>query len=223
MKTKNKLHWIAAAALVVAASDAQAQQAGSWLARIGATNISPHVSSGDLSAPSLPGTKIDVGDSTQLSGGITYMLTDSWAVDVPIATPFKHTLTGEGAIAGVGKIGEVRSVPFTLLGQYRFGVPNAQLRPYLGAGVTYANFYHERSTGTLSALTGGSPTTFTVDSKFAPTVQAGMIFNVNEKFFVDAMVAKTFLKTTSHLSTGQHIETKLDPVTLSVGVGMRFR
>ena len=65
-----KLHCIAAL-LALAATGAQAQQAGARLARIGVTNISPQVSSGDLTAPCLPGTKIDVGDATQLSGGLT--------------------------------------------------------------------------------------------------------------------------------------------------------
>ena len=220
--TNKKLHWIAAAALF-AATGAQAQQAGSWLARIGATNINPHVSSGDLTAPSLPSTKVDVDDNTQLSGGITYMVTDNWAVDVPLAAPFHHNFVGASSIAGAGKLGDVRALPITAFAQYRFGVASAQLRPYLGAGLTYAKFYRERSTGVLSSLTGGSPTTFSVDSKLGLTLQAGGIFNINEKVFVDAMVAKTFLKTTTHLSTGQSIDTKLDPLTLSIGLGMRFR
>ena len=48
---------------------------------------------------------MDVRADTQLAGGITYMLTDHWAVDVPLALPFKHDVIGAGAIAGVGKIG----------------------------------------------------------------------------------------------------------------------
>src|SRR3954468_14390133 len=105
---KRKLHFIAAAVLL-AASGAQAQTAGSWMARIGATMISPDVKSGDLSAPSLPGTKVDVNDNTQLGGGITYMVTDNFAIDLPLALPYYHELTGAGAIAGAGKIGEVRT------------------------------------------------------------------------------------------------------------------
>ena len=96
----------AVAALALALSGgAQAQTAGSWLVRAGATQISPQVTSGDLSAPSFTGTKVNVRADTQLAGGITYMLTDHWAVDVPLALPFKHDVIGAGAIAGVGKIG----------------------------------------------------------------------------------------------------------------------
>ena len=96
----------AVVALALALSGgAQAQTAGSWLVRAGATQISPQVTSGDLSPPSFTGSKVDVRADTQLAGGITYMLTDHWAVDVPLALPFKHDVIGAGAIAGVGKIG----------------------------------------------------------------------------------------------------------------------
>lgn len=218
---KTKLH-CAIAILAFAAGTAQAQQAGSWMARAGATRISPDVSSGNLTAPSLPGTQADIEADTQLSGGITYMVTDHWSVDLPLALPYKHEIVGAGAIAGVGKIGEVKALPVTLFGQYRFGAPAAKFRPYLGAGPTYVKFYRERGTGTLSALTGGSPTTLSVGSKLALTIQAGATMALGERWFVDAMVAKTFLKTRTTLSTGQTLDIRSDPLTLSLGVGYRF-
>lgn len=204
---------------------AHAQAAGSWLVRAGVTNITPEVTSGDLSAPSLAGTKSDVGASTRLGGGITYIVNERFSLDMPLALPFKHTLTGDGAIAGVGKIGEVKVLPMTLFAQYRFGEPTAAFRPYVGAGPTYAKFFKERSTATLSGLTGGTPanpTTLSVESKLVPTIQLGGTWTLNERWFVDAMVAKTFLKTRTTLSTGQTLDIKLDPVTVSVAVGMRF-
>ncbi len=220
-----KLHFIAVA-LALLSAGAQAQQAGSWLGRVGVTNVNPHVTSGSLSAPSLPSTQVDVGDATQLGGGITYMLTDNVAIDVPLALPFKHTLSGAGAIGGAGKLGDVRSLPVTVLAQYRFMDANAQFRPYVGGGMTYAYHFKERSTGVLSALTGGSPanpTTFSVKDKAGVTAQIGGVMKLNDTWFIDGMVAKTWLKTTTTLSTGQTIDTKLDPISVSISVGMRFR
>lgn len=216
-----KLHCIAAV-LALAAGGAQAQQAGSWIARVGVTNIKPQVDSGNLSAPSLPGTQADIGDATQLSAGLVYMVTDHWAVDLPLALPFRHDIVGAGAIAGVGKIGDVKALPFTLFAQYRFGAPTAKLRPYVGAGPTYAKFYGERGSGTLSGITGGSPTTLSVESKLGMTVQAGAVVALGERWFVNAMIAKTFLKTRTNLSTGQTLDIKLNPLTLHVGLGYRF-
>lgn len=221
----NTIRFTALALALLSSTALHAQTAGSWLLRAGVTNITPDVTSGDLSAPSLPGTKSDVGDSTRLGGGVTYMYTDHFAVDLPLALPFKHELTGDGAIAGVGKIGEVKVLPMTLFAQYRFGEPTASFRPYVGAGPTYAKFFKERSTATLSALTGGTPTnptTLSVESKLVPSIQVGATWAIDNRWFVDAMVAKTFLKTRTTLSTGQTLDIKLDPVTVSVAVGMRF-
>ncbi|SDO82150.1 outer membrane protein [Rhodoferax sp. OV413] len=214
-----------ALAVLLSAAAAQAQTAGTWMLRGGVMNITPDVDSGNLSASSLPNTQIDSNGSTRPSGGITYMLDDHWALDVPIAVPFKHTLTGAGSIAGSGKIGETKALPITLLGQYRFGEANAQFRPFVGAGLTYAKFFKERSTATLTAITGGNastPTTLSLESKLGLTLQVGGTLALNERWFVEGMVAKTFVKTTGTLSTGQTIKVTLDPLTLSLGVGYRF-
>jgi hypothetical protein len=96
-------------ALLACAGLAQAQTAGSILVRAGATTITPNVSSGDLTPPSLVGTKSSIGSSTRLSGGITYMVDDNIALDLPVAIPFEHDISGDGAILGVGKIGTVKA------------------------------------------------------------------------------------------------------------------
>ena len=174
MKNTFKLSLMALA--LVAGSVAQAQSAGSWAVRAGATGIYPQVSSGNLSPPAFPNTQSDVSSDWSLGGGITYMVTDNWSVDVPLALPFTHTLTGAGAIAGVGTLGTVKALPFTVFGQYRFGEAKAAFRPYLGAGLTYAYFYDEKTTNTLNAISGGTPsnpTTLSIESKFALSVQAG--------------------------------------------------
>lgn len=207
------------------ATAASAQSAGSLMLRLGATQIKPNVSSGDLTAPSFAGTKADIRSDTELGGGLTYMLSDNIALDLPLALPYKHDIVGAGAIAGVGKIGEVRAVPFTVLGQYRFFDAKSPLRPYLGAGLTYARFYKARSTAALSALTGGTPanpTTLTVDSKLAATVQIGASWAISDRWFVDANVTHTFLKTRTTLSTGQTLDATLNPDSIGLAVGRVF-
>lgn len=215
---------LAVAALCVAAG-ATAQVAGTLSARIGATHIAPQVRSGDLSAPSFPGTTVDVGNATSLSGGVNYMLTDHWAVDVPLALPFKHDITGDGAIAGVGKLGHTKVLPVTVFTQYRFGEADARFRPYLGLGVTYSRFFKTRTTATLSGLTGGTPasaTTASVENQWGLTPQIGFVWAINERWHLDAAYYKSFLKTTTHLSSGQSIRTRLNPDVIAVGLGYRF-
>ncbi|GAB4211883.1 MAG: outer membrane beta-barrel protein [Rhodoferax sp.] len=207
---------------------AQAQTAGSWLVRAGVTQITPQVSSSCLSAPDFgdgPGcTKAGVGSNTQLSGGVSYMYTDHWSVDVPLALPFKHKIKGDGALAGAGDMAEVKALPMTIFLQYRFLEANAQFRPYVGIGATYAYFFDEQGSGRLTATTnpGGPPTHLSVDGVFGVTPQIGATVRLNDRWFIDLHMAKSFLKTTTHFSTGQHMDIRLDPVAVGIDVGYRF-
>lgn len=205
-------------------SSALAQQAGSFSASLGGTHIAPSVDSGNLSAPSLPNTKVDVNSNSQITGAVNYMVTDNIAAHVPIGFGFKHEVSGDGAIKGVGKLLETKALPITLIGQYRFMEASATFRPYLGAGLSYVRFYKETGTSTLTALTnpGGPATGAKFDSKLAPTLQIGGIYNINETWYLDASYAKTFLKTRATLTTGQTIEVKLDPGAYSLQVGYKF-
>jgi outer membrane protein len=227
MKTKFcfALSAITALTSLTLSTSAHAQSQGSWLVRGGIMQLAPQVNSGTLSAPSLPGAQTSVSNSTQVAGGVTYMLSNSVAIDLPLALPFKHNLYGAGSIAGVGKIGDTKAIPATVMVQYRFGEAGALFRPYLGLGVTYAKFDGEHSTAALTALTGGtpqSPTSISIQSKFATTLQFGGSYKIDERWFVDAAITKTPLKTRNTLSTGQTLDIALNPIGISLGVGMRY-
>ena len=75
---------------------AYAQSAGNLSVRIGATQLKPAGASEDLSAPMLPGSKIQASTETGLTGGLTYMVTDNVAVDMPLGLGFKIDLMGAG-------------------------------------------------------------------------------------------------------------------------------
>ena len=204
---------------------AQAQTAGTWMVRGGATQITPNVSSGDLTAPTLAGTKSDVGSSTRLSGGITYMWDDNISFDVPVAVPFEHDISGDGAIAGVGKIATVKALPVTAFAQWRFMEPTSAFRPYVGLGLTYAAFYGARSTSTLTAISGGTPanpTTLSIESKWAATFQVGASVAIDKNWFLDAVYTYTPLSNRTTLSTGQTQDNKLDPSSVSLAIGYKF-
>lgn len=207
-----------------AAGGAHAQSAGSWLVKGGINNIAPQVKSGDLSAPSLPGTKVDVKAATSVIVTATYMVTDEISIEAFAGLPYKHDVEGDGAIAGSGKLGTVKQVSPTVFGQYRFLRANDPFRPYVGVGLTYGYFYGEEGSGALTALTnpGGSPTRLSVDSALGVSAQIGGAFKIDERWFIDAAVIKTLIKTTAKLSTGQTVDTKLDPVSVNVSVGYRF-
>ena len=222
MKLHTQLLAIVAAALL--SHNALAQSAGTWLGRVGTTTLTPDVSGGVLSAPSLPNSRTGVGAANQISGGITYMYTDNISVDVPIAPGFTHELTGAGALNGAGKVGQVDALPASIFLQYRFMGASTAFRPYLGIGATYAYFYNAQGSAALTALTnpGGPPTKVTVDSQFIVTPQIGLSYALNDKLMLDLVYTKSMLKTTTKLSTGQSADINLDPSSVSLSIGFKF-
>ncbi|MET0518691.1 MAG: OmpW family outer membrane protein [Burkholderiaceae bacterium] len=220
-----KLLCLAAVALASSVTAAQAQSAGSFSVRLGATQIRPQVESGNLSEPSFVGTTIDIKKASQVSGGINYMVSDNISIDVPFGLPYKHDVVGDGAIAGVGRLATVKSLPITALAQYHFGEAASRIRPYVGAGATYARFYRAETTAALSGLTGGtpsSPTYMTMKNAWGPALELGVAVKLGGNWFASMDVKKVFLKTTGHLSSGQSIDTTLDPLAISAAIGYSF-
>lgn len=211
-------------ALGLASAPVMAQEAGSMLVKFGYNQIVPQVSSGDLSAPSLPGTKIDVKEAGAPILTLTYMATPNWSFEFYAGLPYEHEIVGDGAIKGVGKIASVKQVSPTLFAQYRFLGQESTFRPYVGLGLTYGYFYGEEGSGTLTALTnpGGDATLLEIDDAWGFSPQLGASVKIDRNWFIDFAVIKTFIKTTSHLSTGQSIEAKLDPMSYNLSVGYRF-
>lgn len=105
-----------------------------------------------------------------------------------------------------------------------FVPPDAGFRPYVGLGLTYAYFYDEEGSGTLTALThpGGPPTKMSASSAWGLSPQIGVSVKLGERWYLDASVIKTYIENTNTLSTGQSIDTKLDPLSTNVSIAYRF-
>jgi len=219
---KSILKAVTLAALAMGATTALAQ---GWSVKVGVNQLTPKVTSGNMTAPSIPNTKSDVSGNTQPIVAIGYQYNDNIAVELDLGTPYKHDITGAGAIAGVGKIGTVEALPPTIFGKYLLLDAQSMLRPFVGLGLTYAAFQKETGSGRLTALTNtgsSTGTTFKVDPTFGIALQVGAKYDFNETWFADASITKSFLKTTTKFSTGQSIEMKLDPVAIAVAVGYKF-
>ena len=216
---------IISALCMAAACTTYAADTSPWSFRVGATQITPHVVSGDLTTPSFTGTKADIGANTQLSGGINYKLDERWAIDVPLALPFEHALYGAGAIQGVGKLGTVKALPVTVLMQYQLNLENATIKPYVGVGLTYAKFYGETGTAVLTSITGGTPSNSTtphIESRWAPSFQLGARLTLTDIWHMDVSYVKTYFDTRNKLSTGQTLDATINPSVLSIGLGRSF-
>jgi outer membrane protein len=223
-----KLFYKSAAAIAVlaamSAGSASAQSAGQWTVKAGIGQITPEVHSGEVTAPALPHTKADVKPDTRPVFSIAYGITDHVSAALDLGVPFRHDIVGAGAIAGTGKLGSTKALPPTALIQYRFNAPSAIFRPYLGLGVTYAHFRDEKGSGQLTAITNigsSTPVTFNIDDKVALTAQAGLVININQRWFADFTISKARLRTDVHYSTGQTQDMRLDPKFVSAAVGYK--
>jgi outer membrane protein len=224
VRLNSALKLLAVAVTMAAASGASAQSAGQWTAKVGINKITPQVESGDVSAPALPHTQADVASDTRPILVFGYGITDNISAELDLGVPYKHDIIGAGSIAGTGKLGSVEALPPTAFIQYRFFEPSSMIRPYVGAGITYAYFQKARGSGQLTAVTnpGGPPTTFKIDNKVAASAQLGVAVNFNARWYADLAYVKTWLKTTVNFSTGQTQKMTLEPQAVSIGVGYTF-
>lgn len=115
---------------------AAAEVANPWQVRAGVSYVVPKSDNGTLA-----GMSAEVGKQTGPSFNVTYFLTPNIAADLLLATPFRHDVSLNGA-----RVGDVEHLPPVLSLQYHFA-PQAKMRPYVGAGVNYTFFMHERAPG----------------------------------------------------------------------------
>ncbi|TQV86253.1 outer membrane beta-barrel protein [Exilibacterium tricleocarpae] len=224
---------VLAAALATAALPAGAYEPGEWILRAGATTVAPDESSSNVAIDgdtlSLDGgtSQLEVDDNTQLGLTATYMLDANWGIEVLAATPFTHTVSGAGELAGLD-IAEVTHLPPTVSAVYHFSAVEG-FTPYVGAGLNYTLFFSEDLTGSADTalsglgLTGGD---VEADSSFGFALQVGADYQLDDTWFINASIRWIDIDTTAKISfdNGSDIDADLeiDPLVYSVLVGRRF-
>ena len=224
MKKQSIASALVATAALCGAGAAHAQAAGDIMVQLGWNKIMPKVKSSDLSAPSLPGSQINIKSASALFATLTYMVTEDISIEALGGLPYKHDIVGAGAVSGVGKIGSIHQISPTVLLQYRFLSADGPFRPYVGAGPTFAKFYGTKGSAALTAVTnpGGPGTTIGGDTEWGASLQAGANYKIDKHWFLDAAVLKTFISTKAQLSTGQETRARLNPIAINASVGYTF-
>jgi len=190
-------------------------QAGDWLVRIGLSNVNPNASSSNPRGGLPAGSDVSIDSSTRPSFTVGYMLTDNLDVELLAAWPFKHDITGDGALAGAGKIGDTKQLPPTLSVDWHF-MPGSRVRPYVGVGVNYTHFFSENATGPLAG------TTLSLDSSWGPAAQAGFDVDVGANWSFNASVRYIQIKTTATYGNGYKLDVDVNPWVYTVGIGTSF-
>lgn len=200
-----------ASALAIPAANADEAK---WLVRAGVAQINPNDSSTDVVGfPA--GSRVAVSNATGLALNLTYLFTPHMGVEVLGSLPFTHDIEGDGAIAGAGKIGEARQLPPTVLFVVR-GDAGPSLHPYVGLGVNYTLFFDEETEGALAG------TSLELDDSFGPAFEAGVDYDLNDNWFLNASLWFMNIRTTASVNGTKVSEVRINPVAGILGVGLRF-
>lgn len=235
------------AALALFSLDAMAQSQGDWLVRLGLGYVSPDVDSQNLvfEGIELDTYQIDVDENIRPVVNFTYMASDRLGVELLAAWPFSHSVEGDGALAGLGKLGSTKHLPPTLSLQYHFR-PDQTFRPYAGVGLNYTKFFDEQTTealhqgiiGTSNAALGtdyaGGSTDMSIGDSFGIALQLGADVALNDAWFVNFdlrwidIEADAELRTTTidgngfEVDLASRIKADIDPWVFSTAIGLRF-
>lgn len=197
-------------------------EAGDTFIRVRAIMVAPTESSGGI-LPAFPTEEVKVNNSVMPEVDITHMVSDHVGLEL-IAATTKHNASGKsGTTGGIGKLASTWVLPPTLTLQYHF-VPEAKVRPYVGAGVNYSIFYSEKPSAGLETAVG--QTDVNLKNSFGWAAQAGIDIDLNEKMFLNFDVKYIDIDTTARLAATaigtQRVKISLDPVVFGVGLGFRF-
>jgi outer membrane protein len=99
------------------------------------------------------------------------------------------------------------------------------VRPYLGLGVTHVSFRNVKANTSDPLVARLAGTSASLSSSWAPVYNAGLIYNINERFSVNASVSYIPIKTTATFVGSGTTTTgrlKLNPLDYVVRIGYKF-
>jgi outer membrane protein len=221
----------AAATTLLCAAPAPADDAPSNSARIGLYSVFYHVSADDLSGPYVPpGANIDAKNVETLYLAYVRRLSSHFDVELTLGYPPLQKTVGKGpaTLGSVPYDGQViataRWLAPTVLVEYMFLDENSKLRPYIGAGVNYTNFYDRDSTAQGNAASGG-PTKLSLTSSVGPAGTVGLAYHIAPNWNLYGSYSISQVKTKLDADTAGVMRTthiSFGPQALVVSVGYSF-
>jgi outer membrane protein len=234
---KSIIKFAVASLLISSASTTFAQKAGDFIAGIGGALIVPNASVGTISSTSpiytalLKDASASVGSSSTVVFSGLYMWTDNIATELTIGIPPQLTidLTSPSYPNSVNHNGAATAKALTpsLVAKYLFNTPGETWRPYLGLGLTYASF-NSVSINTSDTLVNTlAGTSASLSSSWAPVFNAGAIYNINDKWSINASISYVPLKTDATFVGKDGTTTStgtltLNPMEYVVRLGYKF-
>jgi outer membrane protein len=190
-----------------------------WMVRVRAVHVGWMQESSPVTSLAVPANGIHLEKKIIPEVDISYFLTKNIAAELILTYPQKHTVRITQSAVGAFDAGSLKELPPALTLQYHF-MPDAQFRPYVGAGFNYTTFSGV-NLAPLNAVSGGINT---VDkSNFGGVLQAGFDVKVGANSYINFDVKKVYIQTDLINSVAGKLSTiKGDPLLVGIGYGFKF-
>jgi outer membrane protein len=222
---------VASAALLCGVMPARADDLPPNDFRLGLYAVFFHATADDLNGPYVPaGVNFKFENTDTLYSAYIRRLTQNFQVELALGVPPLTKAEGRGP-ASLG------SVPYdgvqltttrwfspTLLVEYSFFDETRPLRPFVGVGVNYTNFYDRDFTAAGEAASGG-PTKLSLTSSVGPAVTGGLAWRLAPRWHVYASYSWSQVKTNLTADTAGVIRTtriSFSPQPIIVSFGYAF-
>lgn len=186
------------------APNAEAYEAGDWVARFGLGHVNPKSDNGTLAGT----LDLEVGTDIKPTLAVSYFFTDNVAAQVLAAWPFAHDFDLNGVESG-----SLKHLPPTVTLQYHFN-PQGDVNFYLGAGLNYTFIYDEEI-----AIPGAD---LELDNSFGLAAEAGLEFKLNDRWSMGAQLWWVDIDSDAELDGADIGTANVDPIVLGVNLAYRF-
>ena len=203
---------VLATTIALAALPSFAYEAGDIQVKAGVITVMPKDGNADTSAL-VADSELNITSDTQIGLTLTYMVTPAIGIEVLGATPFTHTVEGDGALEGVDVM-EVSHLPPTVSAQYYPMAAESAIQPYVGLGLNYTFFFDESDEADLGS------------SSLKPSIglaySAGVDYMVNDEWLINASVWKVDIDTEVRGGVADGLDVEIDPLAVMLACGYRF-
>ena len=185
-----------------AATPAIAMDQGDSLIRAGASYIDPKSNNHDI---------VSVDSATSFTFNVSYFMTDSWAVELLAAWPFKHDIELKDGT----DIGDTKHLPPTLSIQYHWA-PDSVFQPYVGVGLNFTTFFSEDLYGPLEGVD------LDLGNSWGLAGEIGADIKLSESWFLNLNVRYMDIETKAKLDGVSIGKVDISPWIYGGNVGFRF-
>lgn len=187
---------------VASLSSAHAETTSPWAVQVGVHNVDPKSDNGN---------GVNVDSAVGLTLNARYFVNPSFAIDILAALPYQHDVS----LDGVGDIAKVRHLPPTVSAMW-YPMPDAAVKPFVGAGLNYTTFFDIKEKGVLS----GSK--LKLNDSFGPAAMIGVEFPLGAHSALFADLRWMDIDTKAKIDGATFGTVHIDPIAYGIAYVYRF-